>query len=73
MFGVIGALGVATLLSGARSALVGVAMSGLVLPAVFLWGAPWRWGQAHRLVKAIRRTVIVTALALAALILLFPG
>ena len=72
VFGVIGALGVATLLSGARSALVGVAMSGLVLSAVFLWGAPWRWGQAHRLVKAIRRTVIVTALALAALILLFP-
>jgi hypothetical protein len=72
VFAVIGLLGAATLLSGSRSAVVGVSMSAVVLPAVFLWGAPWRWGQAHRLVKAIRRTVIVTVLALAALILLFP-
>jgi hypothetical protein len=72
IFGVVGIVGVATLLSGSRSTVVGVAMSALVLPAVFLWGAPWRWGQAHRLVKAIRRTAIATALALAALILLFP-
>jgi hypothetical protein len=72
IFGVAGILGVATLFSGSRSTLVGVAMSALVLPIVFLWGAPWRWGQAHRLVKAIRRTAIVIALALAALILLFP-
>ena len=72
IFGVVGILGVATLLSGSRSTVVGVVMSALVLPPVFLWGAPWRWGQAHRLVKAIRRTAIVTAFALAALILLFP-
>ncbi len=72
IFGVAGILGVATLLSGSRSTVVGVSMSAIVLSAVFLWGAPWRWGQARRLVKAIRRTVIVTALALAALILLFP-
>jgi len=72
IFGVAGTLGVATLLSGSRSTVVGVSISALVLPAVFLWGAPWRWGQAHRLVRAIRRTFIVTALALAALILLFP-
>jgi hypothetical protein len=72
IFAVAGALGVATLLSGSRSTVVGVSISALVLPAAFLWGAPWRWGQAHRLVKAIRRTAIVTALGLAALILLFP-
>jgi hypothetical protein len=72
IFGVVGIVGVATLLSGSRSTVVGVAMSALVLPAIFLWGAPWRWGQAHRLVKAIRRTAIVSALALAALILFFP-
>lgn len=72
VFGVVGALGVATLLSGSRSAVVGVVASALVLPVAFLWGAPWRWGQAHRMVRAIRRTFIVAALALAALILLFP-
>src|SRR6202012_627125 len=49
-----------------------VIMSALVLSAGFLWGAPWRWKQAHRLIRAIRRSFIATALALAALILLFP-
>ncbi len=72
IFGVVGILGAATLLSGSRSAVVGVVISALVLPAAFLWGAPWRWRQAHRLIRAIRRAFIVAALALAALILLFP-
>jgi hypothetical protein len=72
IFAVVGVLGVATLLSGSRSAVVGVAASSLVLSAAFLWGAPWRWGQAHRRVRAIRRSLIVAALSLAALLLLFP-
>jgi hypothetical protein len=72
VFGVIGILGAATLLSGSRSAVVGVVASALVLSAAFLWGAPWRWREAHRLIRAIRRSFIAAALALAALILLFP-
>ena len=72
VFAVIGLLGAATLLSGSRTGVVAVAGSALVLSAAFLWGAPWRWRQAHRLVRAIRRTFIVGALALAALIFLFP-
>jgi hypothetical protein len=68
----VGVLGVATLLSGSRSAFVAVLASVLVLSAGFLWGAPWRWQQAHRLVRAIRRSFIVAALALAALLLIFP-
>lgn len=72
IWGVIGILGAATLLSGSKSTVVGVLMSALVLSAGFLWGAPWRWRQAHRLVRAIRRSFIAAALALAALILLFP-
>jgi hypothetical protein len=72
VFAVVGVLGVATLLSGSRGAFVGFLASGLVLSAGFLWGAPWRMRQAHRLVRAIRRSFIVAALALAALLLLFP-
>jgi hypothetical protein len=72
VYGVVGLLGAASLLSGSRSTVLAVVASALVLSAVFLWGAPWRWGQAHRLVAAIRRTFIVAALALAALILFFP-
>jgi hypothetical protein len=72
VFAVVGALGVATLLSGSRSAVVGVSASSLALSAAFLWGAPWRWGQAHRLVRAIRRSFVVAALSLTALLLFFP-
>jgi len=72
IFAVIGILGSATLLSGSRSAVMVVGASVLVLSAGFLWGAPWRWRQAHRLVKAIRRSLIVAGLGLAVLILIFP-
>jgi hypothetical protein len=72
VFGVISVLGVAVLLSGSRSAFVGAAVSVLVLCAGFLWGAPWQWGQAHRLVRVIRRSFIVLAFGTAALLLLFP-
>jgi len=72
VFGVVGILGVATLMSGSRSAVVAVAASVLVLTGGFLWGAPWRWRQAHRLVKAIRRSLIAAGLGLTVLILLFP-
>jgi hypothetical protein len=72
VFAVVGTLAVATVLSGSRSAAVSVVASALVLSAAFLWGAPWRWREAHRLVRTIRRSFIVAALALAALVLLFP-
>jgi hypothetical protein len=62
----------ATLFSGTRGAVVYVSASVLVLAVGFLWGAPWRWRQARRMVKAIRRAFIVGALGLAALLLLFP-
>jgi hypothetical protein len=68
----IGAIGGATLLCGSRTAVMYVAASALALSAGFLWGAPWRWGQAHRMFKAIRRSVIVGALGLAAVVLIFP-
>ena len=71
-FAAVGTIGVAALLSGSRGAVVSVAMSGFFLSVAFLWAAPWRWHQAHRLVKAIRRSVIVAGLGVAVLILIFP-
>ena len=65
-------LGVATLFCGSRGAVMYVLASALALAAGFLWGAPWRWRQAHRLVKALRRSFIVAALGLAAILLVFP-
>jgi hypothetical protein len=72
MFIVFGIVGVATLFSGSRGAVMFAIMSVLVLSAGFLYGAPWRWRQAHRMVKAIRRSCIVATLGLAAIILAFP-
>lgn len=72
VFAVLGALGVASLLSGSRTASGFVASSALALSAAFLWGAPWRQRQGHRLVKVLRRSFIIGALGLAAVFLIFP-
>ena len=66
-------IAIAVLLSGSRTAFLYSLISLFVLAAVFLWGAPWRRGQAHRLVKAIRRSCACAAVGLAILILLFPS
>ncbi|MGB6484595.1 MAG: hypothetical protein WBE86_14005 [Candidatus Acidiferrales bacterium] len=68
----IGTLAIATLLCGSRGAFLFALMSAVALFAAFLWGAPWRWGRGH-LVKAIRRSLIFAALALAAFMLIFPA
>ena len=56
-------VGVATLLSGSRGAVVIAMATALILSVGFLWGAPWRQRQAHRLVKTIRRSAMVAFLA----------
>jgi hypothetical protein len=68
----IGVIGVATLLSGNRGAVMFVLISILVLVVGFLWGAPWRQRRVHRIMKTIRRSVIVGGMAIALLLFLFP-
>jgi hypothetical protein len=65
-------VGGSILMSGSRTAVVYGAASILVLAAGFLWGAPWRWRQAHRMIRAIQRSFIGAALGLAAILLIFP-
>ena len=72
VFPVIGIIAIATVLSGSRSTFLFVLFSVLALGAGFLWGAPWRQRQAHRMMKALRRSAIVGTLGLASLLLLFP-
>ena len=64
---------VAAMQSGSRGCLIYTMISALVLSAGFLWGAPWRWGQGHRLVKAVGRTCLVGAAGLFLMIQLFPA
>lgn len=72
MFIAIGFLGVATLLSGNRGSVVSMIMTSAFLSIGFLWGAPWIKQQAHRTIKAIRRSAVVATLGLGLIFFLFP-
>jgi hypothetical protein len=73
IFLVFGIVGTATLFSGSRGALMLAIATVVVLSIGFLWGAPWRWQQAHRMLKAVRRLFIIGTLGLAAILLIFPN
>lgn len=60
------------LFSGSRGCLLYGLATAIVLALAFLWGAPWRFRQAHRMLKAIRRTVVFGGLGFAVFFLLFP-
>jgi hypothetical protein len=47
-------------------------MSIFAILAGVLWGAPWRWGQGQRILKAFRRSILVGVAALFLMALLFP-
>jgi len=63
---------VAAMQSASRGTILYTLISVFVLSAGFLWGAPWRWGQGQRLVKAIRRSLLVGAAGLFLMVQLFP-
>jgi hypothetical protein len=69
----VGVAVVAAMQSASRGSVLYTMISVLVLSAGFLWGAPWRWGQGHRLVKAIRRSLLVGAAGLFLMVQLFPA
>lgn len=72
-FAAVGVVGAGTFFSGSRGAILVSTASILVMAVGFLWGAPWRWQQAHRMIKAVRRSFMVSALGLAAVLLIFPA
>jgi hypothetical protein len=63
---------VAAMMSGSRGCASYVVISGLVLSAALLWGAPPRQLEAYRLFKAIRRSYVVAALGLFLMLAVFP-
>jgi len=67
-FGVVAA----TVFCGARGAVAYMGISLAALTAAFLWGAPWRWRQAHRMIKAIVRAFLIGAAAMILILMLFP-
>jgi hypothetical protein len=63
---------VAALMSAGRGMFINALGSGIVIAAGFLWGAPWRWGQGQRAMKAIRRGLLAAGLGFLLAMLLFP-
>jgi len=72
VFPAVGLVALAAALCGGRTSFVFVVASCLVLPAGMLWGAPPKLGEGYRLVKAIRRSFIFVALAVASGVAIFP-
>ena len=72
ILGGVALVAVAAVMCGGRGSLLYVVGSGLVLAAAFLWGAPWKWGQARRLVKAIWRIAAATGIGLLITVCVFP-
>jgi len=68
----IGVVTVAVMITGTRTPFVFVIGSAFVMTAAFLWGAPWRWGQGHNLVKALRRGFLIGGLGLILMTEVFP-
>jgi hypothetical protein len=68
----VGLVALAGVLSGSRGAFLYIGASTLVLSAAMLWGAPRGVGEGYRLVKAIRRSFIFVALAVALAAIIFP-
>jgi hypothetical protein len=55
-----------------RSAFMWSIGSGLVGGAAFVWGAPWRQGEAQRVFHTLQRAVLGVALAMLILFLTYP-
>jgi hypothetical protein len=68
----VAAIAVSLLMCGGRGVLVYAVVSTLVLAVGFLWGAPWRWGQTHRLLKTMGRTLLVGVFSILVIASLFP-
>lgn len=68
----IGVVTVAVMITGTRTPFVFVIGSACIMTAAFLWGAPWRWGQGHNLVKALRRGFLIGGFGLILMVEVFP-
>jgi hypothetical protein len=65
-------IGLASIMSTSRGVFMWNVCSALVIVAAFLWGAPWRQGEARRILRAIQRTLLFVGLAILIMMSVFP-
>jgi hypothetical protein len=68
----VGLTAVGGVMSGSRASFLYIVGSAAIVSAGMIWGAPWRWQQGHRMVKAIRRMASLVVLGIVFVFLVFP-
>jgi hypothetical protein len=68
----LGVSGIGSIMSASRSVFLYTASSVMVVVVAFLWGSPWRQGEARRTVRAIMRGAIFAAVALFLMMTFLP-
>jgi hypothetical protein len=71
-FVALGVTAAGCLMCASRGAFMWTAGSTIVGAIAFLWGAPWRQGEALRIVRTLQRAVVGIALAVTALLFVYP-
>ncbi|HZQ52105.1 MAG TPA: hypothetical protein VFB14_07905 [Bryobacteraceae bacterium] len=72
VFLALAATAAAVVMCASRGALMWSLGSSLVGAAAFLWGAPWKQGEALRVVRALQRALLGIGLALVLLLAAYP-
>jgi hypothetical protein len=63
---------VCSVMSASRGVFMWNAGNAMIVSAAFLWGAPWRRGEARRVIRTIQRSLLVVGLALLLMVTYFP-
>jgi len=72
VFPALALIGLATMITGGRGVFMYSICTTVLLSGGMLWGAPPKWGEGYRLVKAIRRSFVFVALAIGLAVMAFP-
>jgi hypothetical protein len=68
----IGVVGAGAMMSASRGVFMWCGGGAIIMIAGILWGAPWRQGQALRVLRAIQRSVLFAGIGLFLLLAIFP-
>lgn len=65
-------IAIGSLMSASRGVFMWNMGNATVAAAAFLWGAPWRQGEARRILRIIQRSLLVVGLAMLVMMTYFP-